>query len=112
MAAVIQASQYPRPRPVAGAVRKMQAMRLRKATESAVRLARSAGFTACKPIADDTFALVPGQLLHHYQNIRLRYCRTQLQMPSIHEQLSKLTWLVLDGDPAARSHRVEQFTAL
>ncbi len=25
---------------------------------------------------------------------------------------SKLTWLVLGGDPAARSHRVEQFTAL
>jgi len=26
--------------------------------------------------------------------------------------VSKLTWLVLGGDPAARSHRVEQFTAL
>ena len=26
--------------------------------------------------------------------------------------LCKLTWLVLGGDPAARSHRVEQFTAL
>ena len=26
--------------------------------------------------------------------------------------LNKLTWLVLGGDPAARSHRVEQFTAL
>ena len=25
---------------------------------------------------------------------------------------SKLTWLVLGGDPAARSHKVEQFTAL
>ena len=25
---------------------------------------------------------------------------------------SKLTWLVLGGDPAARSHRVEQLTAL
>ena len=24
----------------------------------------------------------------------------------------KLSWLVLGGDPAARSHRVEQFTAL
>ena len=24
----------------------------------------------------------------------------------------KLTWLVLGEDPAARSHRVEQFTAL
>ena len=24
----------------------------------------------------------------------------------------KLTWLVLGGDPVARSHRVEQFTAL
>ena len=27
-------------------------------------------------------------------------------------QCGKLTWLVLGGDPAARSHRVEQFTAL
>ena len=27
-------------------------------------------------------------------------------------QSFKLTWLVLGGDPAARSHRVEQFTAL
>ena len=26
--------------------------------------------------------------------------------------IGKLTWLVLGGDPAARSHRVEQFTAL
>ena len=26
--------------------------------------------------------------------------------------LLKLTWLVLGEDPAARSHRVEQFTAL
>ena len=26
--------------------------------------------------------------------------------------MGKLTWLVLGGDPAARSHRVEQFTAL
>ena len=26
--------------------------------------------------------------------------------------ISKLTWLVLGADPAARSHRVEQFTAL
>ena len=25
---------------------------------------------------------------------------------------NKLTWLVLGGDPAARSHRVEQLTAL
>jgi hypothetical protein len=35
-------------------------------------------------------------------------------MLDIHEQtlLIKLTWLVLGGDPAARSHRVEQFTAL
>lgn len=26
--------------------------------------------------------------------------------------MHKLTWLVLGEDPAARSHRVEQFTAL
>ena len=29
-----------------------------------------------------------------------------------HHTFCKLTWLVLGGDPAARSHRVEQFTAL
>ena len=28
------------------------------------------------------------------------------------KHVSKLTWLVLGGDPAARSRRVEQFTAL
>lgn len=28
------------------------------------------------------------------------------------ESKIKLTWLVLGGDPVARSHRVEQFTAL
>ena len=28
------------------------------------------------------------------------------------ERRFKLTWLVLGEDPAARSHRVEQFTAL
>ena len=32
--------------------------------------------------------------------------------PSSRTTLCKLTWLVLGGDPAARSHRVEQFTAL
>ena len=36
-----------------------------------------------------------------------RYAR-QVQVPDA----VKLTWLVLGGDPAARSHRVEQFTAL
>ena len=29
-----------------------------------------------------------------------------------HHKIYKLTLLVLGGDPAARSHRVEQFTAL
>ena len=28
------------------------------------------------------------------------------------KSVTKLTWLVLGEDPAARSHRVEQFTAL
>ena len=28
------------------------------------------------------------------------------------KDVSKLTWLVLGGDPAARNHRGEQFTAL
>ena len=31
---------------------------------------------------------------------------------SLRALLSKLTWLVLGGDPAVCSHRVEQFTAL
>ena len=30
----------------------------------------------------------------------------------VQRTIGKLTWLVLGGDPAARSHRVEQFTAL
>ena len=32
--------------------------------------------------------------------------------PRAQQAIGKLTWLVLGGDPAARSHRVEQFTAL
>ena len=56
MAAVIQASQYPGPRPIAGAPRKMQAMRLRNANGNSVRHARSAGFKDCKAIAEGTFA--------------------------------------------------------
>ena len=32
--------------------------------------------------------------------------------PRAQQANGKLTWLVLGGDPAARSHRVEQFTAL
>ena len=31
---------------------------------------------------------------------------------STHSRSNKLTWLVLGGDPAVRSRRVEQFTAL
>ena len=31
---------------------------------------------------------------------------------SLGSKSHKLTWLVLGGDPVARSHRVEQFTAL
>ena len=37
-----------------------------------------------------------------------RSCRSSSAMHG----LFKLTWLVLGGDPAVRSHRVEQFTAL
>ena len=33
-------------------------------------------------------------------------------MRESHTKVCKLTWLVLGGDPAARSHRVEQLTAL
>ena len=37
----------------------------------------------------------------------------ELELDRRHElKCSKLTWLVLGGDPAARSHRVEQLTAL
>ena len=35
-----------------------------------------------------------------------------LQVRGVLLQLNKLTWLVLGGDLAARSHRVEQLTAL
>jgi hypothetical protein len=42
---------------------------------------------------------------HHAHNAPARRC------PSASTSF-KLTWLVLGEDPAARSHRVEQFTAL
>ena len=48
----------------------------------------------------------PGKLIHHYRpGAATKPYRT------IHRNV-KLTWLVLGEDPAARSHRVEQFTAL
>ena len=42
---------------------------------------------------------------HSCRSMRLWHC-------ALASALFKLTWLVLGGDPAARSHRVEQFTAL
>ena len=39
-------------------------------------------------------------------------CVMDVQVLLLQTVFSKLTWLVLGGDPAARSHRVEQFTAL
>ena len=39
-------------------------------------------------------------------------CVGDVRVPPSHPLVSKLTWLVLGGDSAARSHRVEQFTAL
>ena len=39
-------------------------------------------------------------------------CVIDVQLLLLQTVFSKLTWLVLGGDPAARSHRVEQFTAL
>ena len=39
------------------------------------------------------------------------YCTVVLALAHLSTR-SKLTWLVLGGDPVARSHRVEQFTAL
>ena len=55
-------------------------------------------------------------------DIRELYCRLRplsqarvvviLPSPSLRLHACKLTWLALGGDPAARSRRVEQFTAL
>ena len=39
-------------------------------------------------------------------------CVKGIQVLPLQTVFSKLTWLVLGGDPAARSHRVEQFIAL
>ena len=39
-------------------------------------------------------------------------CAVDVRLLPSQPLISKLTWLVLGGDPAARSHRVEQFTAL
>ena len=39
-------------------------------------------------------------------------CLTRLWHRALASALFKLTWLLLGGDPAARSHRVGQFTAL
>ena len=39
-------------------------------------------------------------------------CTTDGRHVPSRTELCKLTWLVLGEDPAARSHRVEQFTAL
>ena len=39
-------------------------------------------------------------------------CVKEIQVLPLQTVFSKFTWLVLGGDPAARSHRVEQFTAL
>jgi hypothetical protein len=42
-----------------------------------------------------------------HQVYKCSWHATEEAMPNL-----KLTWLVLGEDPAARSHRVEQFTAL
>ena len=41
-----------------------------------------------------------------------RLCNVPAVRASTVAAICKLTWLVLGEDPAARSHRVEQFTAL
>ena len=45
---------------------------------------------------------------------KMMHCKSQTLFCRRVSQVEecKLTWLVLGGDPAARSHRVEQFTAL
>ena len=45
-------------------------------------------------------------------HLALPCCPATLPTSFILNPFCKLTWLVLGGDPAARSHRVEQFTAL
>ena len=42
----------------------------------------------------------------------LQHTNRGTQVKDMNWYMSKLTWLVLGGDPVARSHRVEQFTAL
>ena len=39
-------------------------------------------------------------------------CVVNVQVLPLQTIFNKLTWLVLGGDPATRSHRVEQFIAL
>ena len=54
-----------------------------------------------------------GKMGHRSCKIRCTACTTtSFWCESEMEILYKLSWPVLGGDPAARSHRVEQFTAL
>ena len=48
----------------------------------------------------------------HTRQRKQQLMQDMLPTPALKEGISKLTWLVLGGDPAARSHRVEQLTAL
>ena len=47
-----------------------------------------------------------------FQFLKVRECFANNVFDDCRPMRSKLTWLVLGGDPAARSHRVEQLTAL
>ena len=59
------------------------------------------------------FLTRPGRLTQSL-HICLKHCAQPLThvCSTRARVMRKLTWLVLGGDPAARSHRVEQFTAL
>ena len=63
---------------------------------------------ACCPILADVQKSILVQLHAWFAKTTsgCKMCKSKMEL------LNKLTWLVLGGDPAARSHRVEQFTAL
>ena len=61
-------------------------------------------------VHDRAFAHARVHRLGHEQGISA--INFEFRYPVGRHPLIKLTWLVLGGDPAVRSRRVEQFTAL
>jgi hypothetical protein len=69
--------------------------------------------TATKlPIRVPCFAIAAGCRVVSARRCQKRLFATMQELAKTAELHNKLTWLVSGGDPAARSHRVEQFTAL